>query len=68
MCAKKNIWNPAKCSSKNGIHFGSIIGNSAIMCVEIIDTTKTVSAKSTPTISLYFTNLFINYHSIIDSC
>ena len=58
---------------KKGKYFGNIIGYSVIMCVEIIDTTnststKTVAAKSTPTIFLYFTNLFINHHSIIDSC
>ena len=50
--------------------------DSVITCDEIIDTTKAVQTKSTSTktvsIKKYFnkflTHLFINYHSIIDSC
>ena len=43
----KKIWNPAKCSCKNGKYLASIMGDSAITCDEIIDAeeTKTIPKK-----------------------
>ena len=47
------IWNPATCSCENSKHFASINDDSAIMCDETIETTKTVPTKivQTKTIS-----------------
>ena len=77
MCAKK-VWNPAACSCKNGKYLASIIDVSVITYYEIIEQTKVVPPKTVPTNfnkekvtfkkHLYFTNFFINYHSIINSC
>ena len=41
--------NPAKCSCKNGKYSIIIIGNSVVMCHEIIETTKTIPTKGIPT-------------------
>ena len=46
---KYYIWNPATCSCKNGLYSGSIIGDSVIICDEIIKETKAIPAKRTST-------------------
>ena len=46
---KGYIWNPTTCTCENGKYFGSITGDSVILCHEIKDVTKTVSTKTTPT-------------------
>ena len=48
MYSKDYIWKPATCSCENGKHLTSIINDSAIMCDEIKDTTKTVLTKAVP--------------------
>ena len=73
VCKKGYIWNPATCSCENGKVLVSIIYNSVIMCDKIIKETKTVQTNFNKKFYLsnkkcvYFTNLFINYHYIIDS-
>ena len=74
VCKNGCIWNPATCSCKNGKYLVSIIEDSVITCDEIIERTKTTTKKKKCSNKkffnnfLYFTRLFINYHSIIDSC
>ena len=73
VCKKGYIWNPATCNCENGKVLVSIIYNSVIMCDKIIKETKTVQTNFNKKFNLsnkkcvYFTNLFINYHYIIDS-
>ena len=73
VCKKDYIWNLAKCGCKNGKKNSSIIDDSVIRWDETIPT-KTVSRDfnekevTCKKKNLYFTHLFINYHSIIDSC
>ena len=43
---KDYISNPASYSCENGKYLGNTIDNSLITCDKIIDTTKTVSAKT----------------------
>ena len=70
------IWNPAKCSCANGKCLGSITDDSVIIGDEIMEAeTKTVPSnfnekknKLQNTKLIYFTCVFVNYHSIIDSC
>ena len=55
------------------VSVGSIIDDSGITCDQIIDTTKSNLTKTVPTKKkfknfLYFTFLFISYHSVFDSC
>ena len=38
------------------------------ICDELVDTTKTISTKSTSATFLHFTSLCINHHCIIDKC
>ena len=70
---KDYIWNPATCNCENCKYVGSFIDNSVIICYEIIETTKSVPAKTVPT-KIARTNFFILlaffiiYHCIIDSC
>ena len=47
MCQKGFFWNPLTCSSENGKYVGSIIVDSAVICNEIKDMTKTIPTKST---------------------
>ena len=42
ICGKDRIWNPATFSYKNGKYLASIIGDSVIMCKEIIEQTKKI--------------------------
>ena len=66
--------NPAICNCENGKHAESIIGDSIVICNEIIDTAKTVLIKIYPTktvtkcalINLCI-SLFFLLISIIDS-
>ena len=47
MCEKYYIWNPSTCSCENGKCARSIIDDSVITCDEIIDTTRSKTAKAT---------------------
>ena len=70
------IWNPAACRCENGKYLESIIGDAATMYHENINTKKkkkfqqilmkkiTCKTKS----FFYFTCLFVNCCSIINSC
>ena len=42
ICEKDYIWNPARCSCKNGKYLASITDDTVITCDEIIEETKTV--------------------------
>ena len=75
-CAKNDyIWNPATCYCENGKYLTSIINNSVITCVEIMEEAKTVPTNfnekngtcKTKNLFLCFTCLFINHYSIIVS-
>ena len=48
MCEKSYIWNPAKCACENCKFFGSIIDNS-VTCDKILERTKSILTKTTPT-------------------
>ena len=72
---KNNIWNSATCSCENGKYLGNIIDDSAITCGEVRETTKAVSNNFNEKKSKLQNKkksisylLFINYHSVIDSC
>ena len=67
MCEKSFFWNSATCSCENGKYVGSIIGDSVVICNEIIEKTKNYSNKKYFKNFLHFTSFFINYHSITDS-
>ena len=45
MCQKDNIWNPVTCNCENGKYLASVIGDSLIMCDDIIEETKTVTKR-----------------------
>ena len=49
VCDKDYIWNPSTCSCENGKYLASIMGDSAIMCNEVIksynEETKTISTN-----------------------
>ena len=49
MCGKDYFWNSAACSCKNGKSAGGIIGDSVVICDEIIDVTKSTLTKTIPT-------------------
>ena len=49
MCRKDYFWNSAACSGKNGKSAGGIIGDSVVICDEIIDVTKSTLTKTIPT-------------------
>ena len=79
VCVKSYVWNPATCICENGKFLASIMDDSAIICDEVIESydeeIKNYSNKSQWKESnlwnakiLYFTCIFINYYSIIDSC
>ena len=78
MWEKKYVWNPATCICKNGKYLASIVDDSAIICVEVIES-RDEEMKTIPTNfnekkatcnakKLSFTFIFINYYGIIDSC
>ena len=72
VCKKDDIFYPAKYCCKNGKHLASIFDDLVITCDKLKEMAKTdpaesVLTKSTSAKFLYFTNLFIYYHSIIDS-
>ena len=77
VCKKYDIWNPTSCSFKNGKYLADMMNDSLIMCDEIIDVEAKSYDKETNFNGngslqnkkfLYFTCLFVNYCSIIDSC
>ena len=45
ICEKYYISNPGTCSCENGKNLASIVGDSAIICDEIIEETKIVPAN-----------------------
>ena len=49
MCKKNYLWNSATCSCKNDKYLGSTIGESLVICDEIIEETKTIPTKTIPT-------------------
>ena len=61
VCEKKKNCNPATCSCENGKYLGSIIDDLAVICDEIIDSTKTVPTETVPTrsTSTIFYNLLV---------
>ena len=76
---KDYIWNLTTCSCEEWKYFASILDDLAITRVEIIESyeeeTKTISTnfnekKATCKTKkiIYFTYIFINYYSIIESC
>ena len=67
VCKNGYFWNPATCGYKNGNYVGSIIGDSEAIC-DKNHFNKKYFNKNCSNKFLYFTSLFINYHSIIDSC
>ena len=73
VCEKDYLWNPASCNCVNGEYLASVMDDSSIMCDEITESyydEKILMKKSNLLMSkfLYFTCIFINYYSIIDSC
>ena len=66
-CEKDYIWNPCTCNCQNGKNLTSIVDDSAITCDKIIETyheeRNLQNAKF-----IYFSCIFINYYSIVDSC
>ena len=62
MCKKLYNWNRATCICMNGKCLRSIIGNSVIMCDEIISTVCNVSTTVTSNLSIDFkTDSYILY-------
>lgn len=61
-CKKDYICNPATFACEYGKYVGRNINDSVIMCDEVIWNYMSYEIK------LYFTCLFINYDSILDSC
>ena len=49
MCRKSYFWNPTACTCKNDKYAGSIIGDSVVICNEIIEETKSTSTETIPT-------------------
>ena len=68
ICEKDYVWNPSTCNYENGKYLASIMDNSAIMCDEVIESYYEETQTVPNTKFLYFTCIFINYCSIIDSC
>ena len=70
VCKKSYIWNLAACTCENGKYLASIIGDSVIMCAEIIEVeinrskkkylNKNCSNKKYFNKFLYFTHLFLS--------
>ena len=80
MSNKIYIGVPAKYTCGNGRYAKIIIKHLVIICDEIIKMTKSILTKTVLTKSistnfnkkgekiLYFTEVFINYHDIVNSC
>ena len=75
-CKKRHVCekNPARFGCEHGKYLASIMEDSTITCNEIIESydeeTKTIPTnfnEKKPKF-LYFTCIFINYYSVIDSC
>ena len=47
-CKKGYFWNPTTCSCENG-KYAKSIGDSIVICDEIIEETRSTSTKSIPT-------------------
>ena len=73
VCEKDYVWNPATCNCENGKYLASIMDDSAFTCNKTIKSynKKQILMKKSnlqTATFLYFTCIFINYYSIIDSC
>ena len=73
MFGKKVIfWILLQVVLRNGRYVGSIVDDLVLICDEVVKETKIFATKnSLPTTvpkKWTFTSLFINHHSIIDSC
>ena len=58
MCQKDYIWNPVTCNCENGKYLASVIGDSVIMCDDIIEETKTVTTSFNEKNAIYKTKDF----------
>ena len=58
MCQKDYIWNPVTCNCENGKNLASVIGDSVIMCDDIIEETKTVTTSFNEKNAIYKTKDF----------
>ena len=58
MCQKDYIWNPVTCNCENGKYLASVIGDSVIMCDDIIEETKTVATSFNEKNAIYKTKDF----------
>ena len=64
--AKKVIlWNPAICNCKNVKYAGSIIGDSVVICNEIIDTTESTSTKTAPAKTALTKSTLTNFYILL---
>ena len=73
VCEKDYVWNPATFNCENGKYLASIMDDSAFTCNKTIKSynKKQILMKKSNLQNatfLYFTCIFINYYSIIDSC
>ena len=41
-CEKDYVWNPATCNCENGKYLANIIGDSTIICDEVMEEIKTI--------------------------
>ena len=65
VCAKKGVfWNPATCSCKNGKYVRSI-GDSVVICDEIIEKTKSPSTKIVLTKSTSTKTVLTNFYILL---
>ena len=72
MSKRYYLSNLGTCIFEKDKYLGSIVVDWVITCNEIKDTMEAVPTKAILTIStltkfLYFTRLFIKYHSVIDN-
>ena len=74
ICEKDYVWYTSTSSFENGKCLSSIIGDSTIICDEVIESydeeTKTITTtfnEKKVTSKTHFTCIFIKYNSIIDS-
>ena len=72
ICEKYYVWNPSTCICENGKYFASIVNDSVIPCAKVIEETVPTNFNEKSSLQntkfLYFTNVFINYNCIFDSC
>ena len=67
MCAKKIMFGIAQqVSAKNGKYVGSIIGDSLVMCDEIIKETKNIPTKTILTKTIPRKNILTVFYILLD--